>query len=267
MKELGEFENIRQAWSYTKQKNIERRGFANGKTTIKEITQVVTEKHYIPGKAKIFTGRCKNATNLDLAGKYPPWVDIAIQEEAKIIRESTHCQYIIDTYHKSTDNTKMTRCGSEKDAERSNAAWCGAFVAYCLSTSGHKYQPDPGAIWHGKVNIVNRYKSGALKGSPYETQEIWGKKYTEMYIGGIVEWHNNGHTTFIVGIDKSNSKNYLVLGGNQTNGVRFWTVPKTKVHSYCIFPIDYKGDLLPLEEIEPKDLSLNAIKYNEGQTS
>jgi hypothetical protein len=261
MKETGEYQNSREAWHYSTQSYKTRRGLVNGKTYMWEVTKVVTEDHYEPGKNEMFRGSCKNEVKVGLSGKYPPWVTVAIEEETKIIRESTHCQYIIDTYHKSTDNAKMKRCGSESDATRANSAWCGAFVAYCLSTSGYKYQPDPGAIWHGKESLVKR-KDGA----PYETSEKWGKKYTEMYMGGIVEWHNDGHTTIIVGIDKSDPKNYILLGGNQTNGLRFWTAPKTKVHSYCIFPIDYEGDLLPLEEIEPKDLSPNAIKYVEGDT-
>jgi hypothetical protein len=261
MKETGEYENSRKAWHYSSQSYKTRRGFENGKTYMWEVTKVVTEDHYIPGKNEIFIGTCKNETNLELSGKYPPWVNIAIEEEAKTIRESTHCQYIIDTYHKSTDNAKMKRCGSEIDSTRANSAWCGAFVAYCLSASGHRYQPDPGAIWHGNENLVKR-KDGA----PFVTSEKWGKKHTQMYVGGIVEWYNNGHTTIIIGIDKSTPKNYILLGGNQTDGVRFWTVPKTKIHSFCIFPIDYKGHLLPLEQIEPKDLSPNAIKYAEGAT-
>ncbi|WP_185145328.1 hypothetical protein [Apibacter muscae] len=49
--------------------------------------------------------------------------------------------------------------------------------------------------------------------------------------------------------------------------VRFWTAPKTKIHSFCLFPIDYKGNLLPLKEIEPSGISPNAIKYKEGGTA
>ncbi|MCI3939176.1 hypothetical protein MQX03_18540 [Chryseobacterium aahli] len=224
-----------------------------------EVTETQDEVKF-PDDTHEFLNKDGERLEIDVV-KLPPWVDIAIVEEAKIIRESTHCEYIKDTYHASTDNAHMKRCGSEKDATRANSAWCGSFVAYCLKTSGYKYQPDPGAIWHGKVSLVKR-KDGA----PYETTEKWGIKYTEMYIGGIVEWHNDGHTTIIVGIDKSNPQNYIVLGGNQTNGVRFWTAPKTKVHPYCIFPIDYKGELIPLEEVEPSDLSSNAIKYVEGET-
>ncbi|WP_292009647.1 hypothetical protein, partial [Chryseobacterium sp.] len=262
MRENGEYANRRQFRSYSRGV-ISRKGFENGKTYVWEVTDVLTREHYNLGESEIFRGICENKPEerRDSDGKYPPWVDIAIAEEAKAIRESTHCQYIIDTYHASTDNAKMRRCGSENDSNRANSAWCGAFVAYCLKASGHKYQPDPGAIWHGKENLVKRNN-----GAPYETSEKWGKKYNEMYIGGIVEWHNNGHTTIIVGIDKSNSNNYILLGGNQDNGVRFWTAPKRKVHPYCIFPADYEGDLLPLENIEPSDLSPNAVKYQEGAT-
>lgn len=254
----------RSRWVYTRQVYEERYGTIGGKTYIWEIEKILRNEHYEPGKNNRYSGVCEDnpVEKKESNGKYPPWVDVAIREEVKIIREATHCEYIKNTYHASTDNAKMSRCGSEKDSTRSNSAWCGAFVAYCLKTSGHKYQPDPGAIWHGKENLVKR-----LKGVPYETQEKWGKKHSQMYIGGIVEWHNNGHTTIIVGIDKSDHKNYILLGGNQDDGVRFWTSLKSKVQPFCIFPVDYEGELLPLELIEPSDLSPNAIKYKEGSTS
>ena len=264
MRESGEYTNRRKFQSYSRGL-IDRRGFPGGKTYVWEVTDKLTKEHYNLGKAEVYVSQ--NCTDQPKKkskdGEYPPWVDVAIAEEKKIIRESTHCSYIINTYHNATSNARMKRCGSESDASRSNSAWCGAFVAYCIKTSGYKFQPDPGAIWHGKVNLVKRDKSGA----PYETQEKWGVKHTEMYIGGIVEWHNNGHTTIVVGIDKGNPNNYILLGGNQDNGVRFWTAPKTKVKPYCIFPIDYEGDLLPLENIEPEDLSSGAQKSAEGSTS
>ena len=264
MRESGEYTNRRKFQSYSRGL-IDRRGFPGGKTYVWEVTDKLIKEHYNLGKAEVYVSQ--NCTDQPKKkskdGEYPPWVDVAIAEEKKIIRESTHCSYIINTYHNATSNARMKRCGSESDASRSNSAWCGAFVAYCIKTSGYKFQPDPGAIWHGKVNLVKRDKSGA----PYETQEKWGVKHTEMYIGGIVEWHNNGHTTIVVGIDKGNPNSYILLGGNQDNGVRFWTAPKTKVKPYCIFPIDYEGDLLPLENIEPEDLSSGAQKSAEGSTS
>lgn len=88
-----------------------------------------------------------------------------------------------------------------------------------------------------------------------------------MYIGGIVVWSNNAHTTIVVGIDKSNPNNYIFLGGNQDDGVRFWTAPKNKIHNFCLFPIDYTGDLIPLELIEPSDFRAGAKKYEQGSTS
>ncbi|WP_223607273.1 hypothetical protein [Chryseobacterium sp. OSA05B] len=255
----------RKRWVYSRQVYEDRYGEAGGKTYIWEIDKVVKDEHFKPGEKERYIGICEDKPEKkeELNGKYPPWVEIALEEEQKIIRENTHCQYIIDNYHNSTSNARMKRCGSEKDATRANAAWCGAFVAYCIKTSGYKFQPDPGAKWHGIENLVKRDS----KGAPYETQEKWGKKHDKMYIGGIVEWHNDGHTTIILGIDKSNSKNYILLGGNQDNGVRFWTAPISKVKAYCIFPADYTGDLIPLKSIEPDDMSSGAVKYSEGSTS
>ncbi len=256
MVEKGEFANKRQFKTYSKGTK-EKRGFAGGKTYVWEVTDVLTKKHYNLGKPEVFNGKCENIKEEKKKsdGKYPPWIDIAIAEEKKIIRESTHCQYIIDVYEASTDNYKLTKC----TGSRSEAAWCATFVNYCLETSGHQSQQDPGAIWYKTVNRVKRGKNG-----PYETTEIWAKKHSTMYMGGVVVWANNGHTTFVVGIDKSNPDNYLYLGGNQDDGVRFWSMPKTKVHPFCLIPIDYTGDLIPLEELEPSDLSSGAIKYKEG---
>lgn len=261
-REKGEWANKRKFKSYSKG-IIDRRGFVDGKTYMWEVTEKLVDEHYKLGKNKVFSAVCEDVavTRPKATGKYPRWVEIAIEQESKTIRESTHCQHIIDNYHASTTNAKMKRCGSERDSTRANSAWCASFIAYCLKTSGHKFQPDPGAIWCGTEFIVKREA-----GAPSKTTEKWGKKHTTMYMGGIVTWHNNGHTTIIVGIDKSTPNNYILLGGNQDNGVRFWTAPKTKVHAYCIFPADYEGELLPLELIEPSDLSPNAKKSKEGST-
>ena len=265
MLEKGE-KKKRRKWVYTKQQYEDRAGFEGGKTYIWEVEKVLRENHYDKGKLNIFNGVCEEnkekKEERKTKSKYPLWVDIAIEEEEKNIRENTHCQYIIDNYHAVTTNIQMKRCGSEKDSNRSNSAWCAAFVAYCLKTSGHKFQPDPGAIWHGKTNLVKRTKNG-----PEELQEHWGKKYTTMYIGGIVVWHNGGHTAIIIGIDKEDESRYIIIGGNQDNGVRYWSIPKTKIKPYCIFPIDYTGELQPLKKIEPSEIRDGAKKYSEGKTS
>jgi hypothetical protein len=242
--------------TYSKGKMM-RYGFIGGKTYVWEVAQVITNKYYNIGKPYVFRGKCENVIEekKESKGGLPPWVEIAIQEEKKIIRESTHCSYIINEYETSTANHKLKKCSGN----RNEAAWCAAFVNYCLKKSGHKSQDDPGAIWYSKVNKVKRGKNG-----PYETNEIWAKKYTKMYIGGIVVWKNNGHTAIVVGIDKTNPNNYLYLGGNQDDGVRFWSMPKTKIHQFCLIPDDYTNELKPLENIEPSDLSAKAIKYTEG---
>ncbi len=191
-----------------------------------------------------------------------PWIVLAIEEEAETIRESTHCQYIKDTYHASTDNVQMTRCGSEEDSTRSNSAWCASFVNYCLETAGFSSQQDPGAIWYKDIHRVKRNSTG-----PYLTDEIWAKKESTLYTGGVVVWKSGGHTCFIVGIDKSNSSNYIVLGGNQDNGVRFWTIDKNKINDYCLFPIEYDEELIPLKEIAAEDIGPDVVFYSQGSTS
>lgn len=262
MKEEGEYQNRRSFQTYTKGVQT-RRGFNNGKTYIWEIEQVLKETHFEPGKSSKEIGTCKNVSNLNFSsGAWPPWLEIAIAEESKTIRESTHCKYIKDTYHASTDNAKMSKCGSESDATRVNSAWCASFVNYCLETSGHLSQQDPGARWYKDINRVERNSSGVV-----HTSEIWAKKHTEMYAGGVVVWANNGHTAFIVGIDKNNPNNYIYLGGNQDNGVRFWTAPKTKIHQFCLFPDDYTGSLNPLKELEETEFGESVKFYTEGSTS
>ena len=253
----------RKRWVYTRQTYEERYGTIGGKTHIWEIEKALKDEHYKPGENNKYLDICedKPEEKKESNGQYPPWVDIAIKEEEKIIRESTHCQYIINTYHGSTDNAHMKKCtgkGRTYDHE-----WCAAFVNYCLETSDHQSQQDPGARWYKDINRVKRN----AKGEPYHTEEIWAKKHDTMYIGGIVVWANNAHTTIIIGIDKSNPSNYIFLGGNQDDGVRYWTAPKNKIHNFCLFPIDYSGDLIPLEPIEPSDLRKGAKKYEQGSTN
>lgn len=137
----------RKRWVYTRQVYEERYGSIGGKTHIWEIEKALKDEHYKPGENNRYTGACedKPEEKKKTDGKYPPWVDVAIKEEEKIILETTHCQYIINTYHASTDNAHMKKCtgnGRTYDPE-----WCAAFVNYCLETSGYQSQQDPGARW------------------------------------------------------------------------------------------------------------------------
>lgn len=261
MKEEGEYKK-RRKWVYTRQKYEDRYGFIDGKTYVWEFTKHL-EESYEQGKGFRTIGSCENVSNLNFSsGFWPPWIEIAINEEAKGIRESTNCQYIKDNYHGSTDNVKMNRCGSENDATRVNSAWCASFVNFCLESSGHLSQQDPGARWYKDINRVKRNKTGV-----YHTTDIWAKKYNELYIGGIVVWANNGHTAFLMGIDKNNTNNYIYLGGNQDNGVRFWTAPKSKIYNFCLIPDNFIGDLEPIKNVESKDFGKDVIFYKEGSTS
>ncbi|CAM3888876.1 MULTISPECIES: hypothetical protein [Flavobacterium] len=208
MKEPGEFANKRQAWNYTKQMNVERRGFANGKTTVKEITQVVTEQHYIPGKTETFTGRCKNATNLDLAGR-APWMAFAVQElktYSGIRQTESPLKERIYTYF---DESSMPD-GTNK------TFWCGSFVNWCfVQVQEYKNTNSIANVaafdWLPKIEAKKQRDD--VDGWP--NSEII-KNVDDVFYGAVIVF-SHSHVAFICG-QSEDGKSFIYLGGNQSDG-------------------------------------------------
>ncbi|MCC9070244.1 DUF4280 domain-containing protein [Flavobacterium sp. F-65] len=193
MKETGEYENSRQAWHYSSQSYKPRRGFENGKTYMWEVTKVVTEDHYIPGKNEIFTGICKNGGKLpELLGR-APWMEVAVTEAKQYGgKKQAAIQSRVTLYHKEGANYNV---GTD--------AWCSSFACWCLENSSPKYDSPHSAGSRSFINHKTVMPSEAFFGVI--------ATFSDCSKDGIVE--STGHVTFVYG--KLSNGRYAVLGGNQ----------------------------------------------------
>ncbi|MDR7212203.1 hypothetical protein [Flavobacterium piscis] len=201
MKEEGEFNNKRNAWHYTSQKNVERRGFTNGKTTVKEITQVVTELHYDIGKNEIFRGSCKNVANVELFGK-APWFIVALQEfEAYkgLIEKESPLKEKISIYF-DVSSAKGVK-NKNKENYGYNEPWCGAFLAWCFDQTDN----------FKRINTKHSAAAFGWKSTNWEKGED-----CEAFIGAIIVF-DYSHVAIIAG-ETLDGSGYVYLGGNQGNG-------------------------------------------------
>ncbi|MBS7255111.1 PAAR-like protein [Flavobacterium branchiicola] len=192
MKETGEHENSRQAWHYSSQSYKTRRGFKNGKTYMWEVTKVVTEDHYIPGKNEIFIGSCRNATNLELSGR-APWMEVAVTEAKKYGgKKQDIIQSRVTLYHKEGANYNV---GTD--------AWCSSFACWCLENSSPKYNSPHSAGSRSFIDHKTVIRSEVFFGAI--------ATFSDCSKDGVVE--SSGHVTFVYG--KLADEKYAVLGGNQ----------------------------------------------------
>ena len=183
----------REKWVYTKQKKEMRPGFHNGKTTVGEVTQVVTKNHYDPGKALQFNGSCKNATSVNLTGK-APWIQFAFSEfetyKGLIEKESPLKEKISEYFNTSSaPGLKYTD------------PWCGAFIVWCFEqTTDFK-----------KINKLESARAFGWLSSRWDKGED-----CEAFVGATIIF-DYSHVAFIVG-ESNDGTGYIYLGGNQGNG-------------------------------------------------
>jgi hypothetical protein len=77
---------LRKKWVYTRQRYEDRYGTIGGKTTIKEIDDVLRNEHYKPGATQIFRGKCDDVEvekKSNSVNKRVLWMKLAWIEEAK----------------------------------------------------------------------------------------------------------------------------------------------------------------------------------------
>ncbi|GAA5084088.1 hypothetical protein GCM10023210_03480 [Chryseobacterium ginsengisoli] len=228
MAENGEFSNKRQFKTYSKGVK-EKRGFAGGKTYVWEVTQILKEKHYDLGKSQIFNSVCENQpkTNTKAEGARAPWMDVAI----KIAKEMKGCTEDKDPMYSKAKSYLRYCNNSFEPTDGENGPWCAAFMNWTI----------------GQVSYSHAKSAASL--APLDA--VAGKKYKEIkkpIYGCIVVYKHKtkwkGHTGFLYGMTKSG--NYILLGGNQDNTIRFdnygeytSSSKKKKLYGFYI-PIDYE---------------------------
>jgi uncharacterized protein (TIGR02594 family) len=269
--EKGEHD-LRKKWVYTRQRFELRRGFIDGKTIVKEVTEVLVNGHYNPGKAKIFIGKCETLKeDKKESDERTPWMNIAIEEaknyggkKEKLINER------IKTYHKD---------GGGSDGS-SSVAWCASFVCWCIEQKNYKSPHSAGSRMF--LTSSNAEKCEAFYGciAVFSDCDSTGKKT-----------QSTGHSTFVFGKLPGNEI-YACLGGNQADmlkmskydcsGSVFVSWKEKKVTHYKIFRGFYKptgysitnNDKLTKEdnytsadEASKTALNLNIISNEKGESS
>ncbi|OWP82708.1 hypothetical protein BWK59_14420, partial [Flavobacterium davisii] len=191
--EKGEKEK-RKKWVYTRQKYESRPGFIGGKTTIKEIEQVLKNEGFYLGKDHIFNGKCIDEQEIGcIENKRTPWMETVIQEVKNYggKKEKT-IDSRIKTYHKDGG-------GYEGDHD---VAWCSSFVCWCLEQKNYKSPHSAGS----RMFLTSRsmVKCGVFYGAIaiFSDCDSTGKNI-----------QTSGHATFIYG--KISDNVYACLGGNQ----------------------------------------------------
>ncbi|WP_163444580.1 TIGR02594 family protein [Flavobacterium columnare] len=234
--EKGEKEK-RKKWVYTRQKYESRPGFIGGKTTIKEIEQVLKDEGFYLGKNHIFKGKCINEKETNNYNKNrAPWMKIALDKakEMKGCKEGTEPMY-------SNAKKFLQYCNnSAEPTDSDNGPWCAAFMNWCISQT-----------INSKTNKPYSHAKSAASLAPLDSTA--GKKYKEIdepIYGCIVVYkHKNkwkGHTGFLYG--KTSNGDYILIGGNQEDTIRFdsygeyTSKSKTKKLYGFYIPEDYEYD-------------------------
>ena len=249
----------REKWVYTKQRKEMRPGFHNGKTTVKELTHVVTKQHYDLGKPEKFSGRCKNTSNLDLTGR-APWMKIVL-EEAK-----TYGGYSEGGENKLNKRIKSEYFAIPNEATTSKSdpseiSWCAAFASWCLQKAGYANPSTCRALEFNTAYIHEG--AGNVDKKLSKMRKIANPVY-----GCIVVWKNKsgggGHVAFYYG--KTSNGNIIPIGGNQGSSLQFSNRNPNgdygqEVVGYFL-PDDYKDN--PADEFTEAELKLDPVLLNKS---
>lgn len=265
----------RKKWVYTRQQFEDRAGYNNGKTTIKEIDDVLRSEHYSPGARELFNGKCENIIDdkkEEILGERAPWMDIAISEAKSYGgKKEGEIDSRIQIYHSE---------GGSSPGSGSDTAWCSSFVCWCLKESNYESPKSAGSrlfLTSTKVEKCDAFYGAVAIFSDCDST------------GTNIQ--SSGHATFIFG--ELEGKNiYACLGGNQGDMLKMSKYDcsgnafvsyrtKKKVH-YKIFRGFYKPKSYIIEdkdqlsntdkfssedEASKKALNLNIKTSTEGESS
>ncbi|WP_299251655.1 PAAR-like protein [uncultured Cytophaga sp.] len=255
MTELNE--SVKRIHSTYSKGEIMRPGFVNGKTYIKEITEVLKLQHWDKGRLNLFSGFCeddtKNRKYLSLKNR-APWMTIAISkaEQVKGCKEGNEPMYTLAKSY-------LKYCGNTFEPTDSyNGPWCAAFMNWCI---GQTICPSTKKIYDHSKSASSLAPIDAVLGLNYKKIEtpIFGCIVVYKHIS---EW--KGHTGFLFG--KTEGGEYILLGGNQNDTIRFdsygeyTSSTKTKKIYGFYIPKDYE----PTEEdkLNASDIYKNAEEVN-----
>ncbi|MDR2206776.1 MAG: hypothetical protein LBE36_11560 [Flavobacteriaceae bacterium] len=252
MKEEGE-KTQRKKWVYTRQQYENRYGFEDGKTYVWEVSQEVKPLHYDLGKTQIFNGKCEiiEEEKKENDGERAPWMEIAlgIAKEMKGCEESKEPMY-------SKAKSYLRYCGNQYEpTDGVNGPWCAAFMNWCI-----------GQTINSKTSKPYKHSKSASSQAPLNNEKYI--KIEEPIYGSIVVYRKasdgTGHTGFLYG--KTTSGEYILLGGNQDQTVRFdaygeyTSSSKTKKLYGFYIPADY--EVKEIDKLKDTDIYANEDVVN-----
>ncbi|WDF61335.1 hypothetical protein PQ462_08150 [Flavobacterium sp. KACC 22758] len=227
----GDEHTQRKKWVYTRQRFEDRWGFINGKTTVADVHLELKQAHYNPGAKYLFTGVCENVEeeNNNNTNDRAPWMKIAIDmaKEMKGCTEDKEPMYgNAKKFLKYCDNASEPTDGN-------NGAWCAAFMNWSIKQTRND-----------ATKLPYKHKNSASSQAPLNDKNY--VKISEPIYGSIVVYRSSngkGHTGFLYG--KTTKGEYILLGGNQDNTIRFdsygeYTSNSKKKKLYGFYlPADY----------------------------
>src|SRR5262249_31587600 len=128
----------------------------------------------------------------------PPWLTVARSEMSRGVSETPQ--------NKNTDDIKAYLAATNLTDPQSNTPWCGAFLAFCMKTSGS-------AAVASSVRIPDAAGAGWWSN--------WGREVSAPFPAGtVVVLRSTAGTAGHVGliVEGSNANTIRVLGGNQGGG-------------------------------------------------
>ncbi|MEO8236648.1 MAG: TIGR02594 family protein [Flavobacterium sp.] len=253
----------RKRWVYTRQAYEERYGTIGGKTTIKEIDDVLRNEHYKPGAVQLFKGKCDDVVEekkKETNGERAPWMEIVLEEAKKYGGYTEGGKNVLNERIKN-EYFSIKNEGTNSKSDPSKVSWCAAFASWCLQKKGY----------------ANPSTCRALEFDPNYIQEGQGKedkklshmrKISEPVYGCIIVWKNTkgggGHVAFYYG--KTATGNIIPIGGNQGSSLQFSNRKPNgdggqKIVGYFL-PEDYADN--PNDKFKDEELKLDPVKLNKS---
>jgi RHS repeat-associated protein len=159
-------------------------------------------------------------------GFLPQWVENGISQLG--VSEHSDCN-TVKGYYNTLKRKGPTKCTG---GTRNQSAWCAAFVSFTLHGTGYGSAGDPGAFWWGQTRTAQSTKRGLVA-----TGSTWGKAYSEPFVGAIVVFKSNSHVGILIG--KTETGQYLMLGGNQNDQVNITLWGNNKIRARYLAPSNY----------------------------
>jgi len=179
-----------------------------------------------------------------------PWMDTAIDEAVKGKGSAENVLPMLNLSYKYIRFAKGSSGITTAPNDNKEGSWCAAYICWTLDKSGYKVHPN------------GRMASQSFR---YFNNKVY-RKIDKPIFGAIALYTNmkkqtHGHVGYLFG--KTKNGKYILLGGNQSNRLKFANYPK-RFGSYQLrgfyVPKDYK--IKAADYLSKKDIYSSAKVLN-----